>query len=240
MLVEVSKDIWLSECLGIQSYNLKLFQNDEETISEKSEQKLVDIFENVSFAYAKVNVTERSFSAFLESKGFKLIDTNVVFYRNIAHTNKLQAANEIRFAVSVDAENVIDLAERSFIYSRFHADPLIQKNSADRIKKEWVANYFSGKRGSKMVVAIYNKLIVGFALLLINDRTVVIDLIAVDASVRNKGYASAMINFIFDNFADKSVVKVGTQIQNIPSINLYLKHGFRLLEASYVFHFHSK
>ena len=34
-------------------------------------------------------------------------------------------------------------------------------------------------------------------------------------------------------------ITAGTQISNLPSINLYLKLGFKPITSDYVFHFHN-
>ena len=47
-----------------------------------------------------------------------------------------------------------------------------------------------------------------------------------------------MIAFVESQFAP-SVIAVGTQVANLPSVRLYEKLGFRLAAAQYVFHFHN-
>ena len=77
---------------------------------------------------------------------------------------------------------------------------------ADEIKAQWAANFFSGQRGDRLVVAVLNEKpsekIVGFALLATGGRVeVVIDLIAVDEAYRRRGIAAEMIAFIESQFA---------------------------------------
>jgi ribosomal protein S18 acetylase RimI-like enzyme len=134
---------------------------------------------------------------------------------------------------------VVGLARRSFIYSRFHLDKAIPRETADTLKAEWVGNYFTGKRGDQMVVALVDGTIVGFLQLLYGrDKTVTIDLISVDASQRRKGIASDMIAYAEAECGDFKQIRVGTQIANVPSIRLYEKIGFRVTGAQYVFHYH--
>ena len=79
-----------------------------------------------------------------------------------------------------------------------------------------------------MVVALDNNKPVGFLQLIINnDNDLLIDLIGVSAEAQGKGVASSMILFARTKIAH-SMMKVGTQILNIPSVNLYQKLGFLL------------
>jgi ribosomal protein S18 acetylase RimI-like enzyme len=90
-----------------------------------------------------------------------------------------------------------------------------------------------------MIVANYGDKIAGFLQLLhIGADQLVIDLIAVDKTHQGHGIASEMIAFAQNN-TDRSTIKVGTQVANIPSIRLYEKLGFRLCESYYVFHYHN-
>ena len=75
--------------------------------------------------------------------------------------------------------------------------------------------------------------------LIIKEKELIIDLIAVDKKAQGRGVASSMIKFANSNIKRPSI-KVGTQIQNLPSIKLYKKLGFVLTQSDYVFHYHSQ
>jgi len=47
----------------------------------------------------------------------------------------------------------LDIAESAFVYSRFHLDPLVPKELANRVKREWIANYVRRQRGERLLVA---------------------------------------------------------------------------------------
>jgi len=120
-------------------------------------------------------------------------------------------------------------------------DNKISNKISDEIKGKWVGNYFSGKRGDKMIIAKINNKIIGFLQLLKTKNEFIIDLIAIDKNYRNKGIALNMIEFAENYYFEKgySSVIVGTQISNIPSIKLYQKLGFNIEGAKYVFHYHN-
>jgi ribosomal protein S18 acetylase RimI-like enzyme len=168
------------------------------------------------------------------------VDTNVVFEKPIAPAHEFAGYCAVRFVIPSDERQVVELARRSFVYSRFHLDSAIPKAVADTVKAEWVASYFAGKRGDEMVIALVDETVVGFLLLLWgNDGVLTIDLIAVDGNQRRKGIASDMITYAESQCHGCSRIKVGTQLANIPSIRLYEKIGFRMCMSKYVFHYHN-
>lgn len=193
------------------------------------------------FAYAKVGCTDIAGIKALEKVGFKLIDTNVQFDRtsDVAWPKvKLPVGYGVRFATPGDAEAVEQVATTSFVFTRFHLDPLVSNATAGKIKGQWAANYFKGKRGDWMVVVTHHGNVVGFSQLLAKGETVVIDLIAVDSVHQGNGLATAIIEFAGRECGAWRRLLVGTQVSNIPSMRTYEKLGFRMCDSSYVFHYH--
>ena len=175
----------------------------------------------------------------VEWLGFHLVDTNIVFRKPILRNPKCFNNNfQVRFAQQEDREQVAELARKNFTYSRFHLDDEIPSSTADNIKAEWASNFFAGKRGDKLVVALINNVVVGFSLLLESMEDLIIDLIAVDKNQHRQGIASDMITYIEHHLNEFSRIQVGTQLVNVPSIRLYEKMGFRVFSSNYVFHYH--
>ena len=175
----------------------------------------------------------------VERLGFHLVDTNIVFRKPILRNPKCFNNNcQMRFAQQEDREQVAELARKNFTYSRFHLDDEIPSSTANNIKAEWVSNFFAGKRGDKLVVALINNVVVGFSLLLESMEDLIIDLIAVDKNQHRKGIASDMITYVEHHLNEFSRIQVGTQLANVPSIRLYEKMGFRVFASNYVFHYH--
>jgi ribosomal protein S18 acetylase RimI-like enzyme len=145
-------------------------------------------------------------------------------------------------AGAADCAAVRKVAEASFRFSRFHLDPKIPNDVADRIKGDWAENYFRGARGDGMVVAELDGEVAGFLQLLWSGPKLVIDLIAVAPHAARRGLARGMISFAWtkgtgDERGPSSML-VGTQAVNIPSCRLYEGLGFRLSAASIVMHHH--
>ena len=234
------KDEWLSEQIAKSVYQLKVNDLLEDNFTQDWKVfKKCHIKEDY-FVFSKISTNSVNIWQCLEKADFKLIDTNVKFelFGNILSKRNQQKDIEICFAEKIHNQAAGMIARENFIYSRFHLDPLIDNDIASQIKQNWVKNYFSGKRGDEMVLALLNDEPVGFLQLIIKDRELFIDLIGVDKKVQGKGLASAMIKYAEENIIH-TCIKVGTQIGNLPSIKLYQKLGFVLTGSDYVFHYHS-
>lgn len=68
------------------------------------------------------------------------MDTNIQF----SLSKKISSENNynLRFAKSSDEPQIRAIAKKSFKNSRFYKDPNISKNVANKIKEEWVGNFF--------------------------------------------------------------------------------------------------
>ena len=232
------KDEWLGQILGQDVYRLNC--NDEFLNHIKKDPKP---FTNLSsqrvFIYTKIPTTQITAAQVLEQNGFFLVDTNVVFKKNVLAQENSQATNEMRFATSSDQDQVANLAKEAFLYSRFHLDPAFSKIQANKIKEEWVKNFFLKKRGDQMVVAVVNNHVVGFTQLIFGkDKVLTIDLIGTDPQFRRRGIAQEMIDFAQNDCSGFDFIRVGTQVANVASVTLYEKMGFRLETSQYVFHYH--
>ncbi|MEW6664760.1 MAG: GNAT family N-acetyltransferase [Thermodesulfobacteriota bacterium] len=191
------------------------------------------------FAYSKVHVSDYLGARALADLKFRIVETNVTLEKPLGRKRGQTGSGEARLAVPGDREAVAGVAGRSFLYSRFHADPLIPAGMANEIKARWAENFFLGKRGDSMIVAGVGSRITGFLQLLHSERELVIDLIAVDPEFRKRGTARNMITFAANRLDGFDRMRVGTQVANIPSVRLYESLGFRVANATYVFHFHN-
>ncbi len=227
-----NRDHWLSSIL-----EKSVFQIEFRFVSQLAFSKLP---QGPALLMAKVPVTSVQECKHLQELNFFLVDTNIQLQKFRKISGFLVNGFNVRFSSPSDKETIIKIAANSFTYDRFHNDPNISQKKADQIKVEWAKNYFKNTRGDWMVVAECEGIIYGFLQLLHgDDGALVIDLIAVDKSYRHVGVAQKMIDFAVQNCATKTeVVRVGTQIANLPSISLYLKMGFSMTSAQYVFHCH--
>jgi ribosomal protein S18 acetylase RimI-like enzyme len=184
---------------------------------------------------AKVATSNLALANQLERDQFLLVDTTVT----LQLSTYAGGVSKARFAVPEDEPAVRRIAAESFTLSRFHADKEIEADTANRIKEEWAANYFCGKRGDCMLVIEDNGKVAGFLLAIKSNNGAIIDLIAVQTGHRQKGYGKQLVDKLWVQFAGPGAfIRVGTQITNIRSLVFYQKMGFRQEASHYVFHKH--
>jgi ribosomal protein S18 acetylase RimI-like enzyme len=229
----LSPDEWLADILGRPVWRL---------VKGAGVQPLAELFSvETGFAYAKCDVSDVKSVSRLVDKGFRIVDTALTFDGSVSFS--LPSSHVIRTADGRDANAVIGIAASAFRFSRFHLDPDIPLELANRIKSEWAGNFFRGQRGDGMVVAESDGQVAGFLQLIWGiEGVLIIDLIGVRPSFQSRGLGKAMIvhasKFGTGDGRVPAGIMVGTQAANIPSVRLYESLGLRLRSAKYVLHFH--
>jgi ribosomal protein S18 acetylase RimI-like enzyme len=193
------------------------------------------------FATAKIPAQDVRVVEALEAAGFRAVDVALSF--DAEHLDVPTRGARVRFAEARDRDAVVAIAGSAFRFSRFHLDPNLPKALADKVKAEWAANWFNGKRGDGMVVAEDAGAVVGFLQLRWGpERRLVIDLIAVHPEHERRGHARTMVGFAALKGTGAGQLPrgmmVGTQAANVGSIRLYESLGFRLRESKFVLHRH--
>ena len=235
------KDVWLSNVLNKNVFILLTSSDIRENSLLKSFNDLFDQYSQQDlFIYVKVKTNSVRQISRIEDLGFRLIDTNILFTRNPDFNYKKDLKNNIHinFAQDYHKCSIGKIAFNNFSFSRFHLDPHIKNSQANNLKKTWSENFFLGKRGDYMVIAMHDDKPIAFLQLIKREKNLVIDLIAVSSNYRGKNIASSMINFACKNLKCEKII-VGTQISNLPSIKLYQSLGFNPISSDYVFHYHN-
>ncbi len=193
------------------------------------------------FATAKVPTRATADAALLQGLGFQVVDALLSFEAPVARLASSVSPPACRLARADDTAEVVRIAGASFQYSRFHLDPQFPAGLANRIKREWVGNFFKGRRGDLMIVAQTQGRIGGFLLALNAGSKWIIDLIAVDPTMSRRGLGRQMIEYLarwMSEQASGHTIAAGTQAANLGAIGLYESLGFRLVSSSFVLHHH--
>jgi ribosomal protein S18 acetylase RimI-like enzyme len=234
-MVQTQPDAWLQRFLGRPVIRVT------GTVSEgdDSRDKLRAVAAQDAFAYARVPTGDTRAVDVYQAAGFRVVDVSVTLETAGVPPLEPQDLSRARFAGAEDAAAVERVGREGFSLSRFHLDPRIDKAAADEIKAQWAGNFFRGARGDYMVVAGPPGEAAAFLQLLAGaDGVLTIDLIAVAASHRRRGLASAMIRFAAHRCAGVTRLRVGTQAANIDSMRLYQRLGFVVASTAYVLHCH--
>lgn len=197
-----------------------------------------------SLYYSKLPTSDVAMAQALTGIGFAPVDVAVTLSRHTRPPESRSAEVEIAPALPEHHEAVVAIAGTAFRWTRFHLDPLLPDDLADRVKREWVRNCLGGGRGIGVKVALAGGRVAGFLAVLEARRAEgvarVIDLVAVHPEFQGQGFGGALVEaFIRDNGPQADTLLVGTQAANIASIALYEKHGFRVCETQYVLHLHA-
>lgn len=144
-----------------------------------------------------------------------------------------------KLAVQSDQNKLLKIIEYTKGFSRFEVDKLVCKDIIKNYRKQWIKNFFLGKRGSHLIVFKKTQKILGFLLLLKKKKTYSIDLIMSNHTKQRKGVASSMIAYVVNIIMKKGdKLFAGTQKNNKAAINLYKKLGFKQYKTTYIYHLH--
>jgi ribosomal protein S18 acetylase RimI-like enzyme len=225
----IKEDGWLAAILGTPAFRADA--GDVEALPAHMQGR-------TGFYFSKVDTADVATTKKLLSLGFFVTDVNVTFA--VAPSALVRRATTIEVGPTPPGkgEDVMNVARDSFRFTRFHLDPLVTKEAADAVKKEWVRNYVDAKRGDHLFVAAKGGQPIGFLAALKTPTSAIIDLVGVHPTAQREGVGRALIQAFADHYANVDELVVGTQVANIPSVRLYESMGFRLKSSQYVLHLH--
>lgn len=236
-MVELNKDEWLGARIGKPCYRLTIGPS---AVLSRSilQERMEGPRGSGAFVYAHVASSDVAANRALAASDFVLVETSVELSNAMELAPPRPQGVSVRRAVPGDNVAVAQLAYESFTISRFHADPLIADSVARQIKRDWVANFFAGKRGTDLLVAHDNTQVTGFLLLIKEGAVLKIDLIAVRTKSAGMGYASAMLKAAGEEFRDCSTISVTTELRNLDALRLYTRNNFAICGSHHAYHIH--
>ncbi|MEW5818664.1 MAG: GNAT family N-acetyltransferase [Cyanobacteriota bacterium] len=248
--VTIEKNLFDSEILGFNCFKINyLFSKDPNNINQKldllSQVNNFCLKNNVNYILNRTLIADNKTIQALETDGYITTDALITFTRELDNLNSESFKHpdyEINLLEKQSNKyfvNLCELSKISFTEDRFHNDPLILKENADKIYYEWMLNSCRNTC-ENIIVAIDNQndLPVGFVICKIetisNINIGTIVLIATDSNFRNKNIGYNMLIKSLEFFKDHNVeiVQVGTQLSNIPAQRLYLKLLFKPVYGS--------
>ena len=249
--MKIDRDDWLSEVLDYDVFRVSIARNEigKSGVGPDDLESVVAHQRRPgrSFYYAKLPTDQIDAINALASVGYGVVDVSVTFAR-IPSIHCASTSKEVVIEDDVTpahSEAVLDIASSAFAYSRFHLDPQIPNEAANAIKRAWIANYVKRHRGERLMVALLDGEPVGFLAVLASSSEDqpcrVIDLVAVDNDYQGRGVGKALVShFVRRYVGECSLLRVGTQIANVPSMRLYESTGFQVDETAYVMHAHTE
>ena len=236
-------DLWLADSLGRPVYRLSsgapigsagLLQAQMTSLASRAD----------AFFYAKLPTSDVRACLELSRCGFGVVDTALTLSRD---TSAGQTPGGVRLGIATTEQHagVLRIADTCFRWSRFHLDPLIPLEAANRVKHRWLQSYLEGKRGSALYAAEAHGDVAGFLAVLESSqegrRVAIIDLLGVAQEHQGKGVGHALVQLFIQDWRGRAEeLRVGTQAANLRSLRLYEQNGFRMAASDYVLHAHCR
>ncbi len=232
----ITEDRWLAGVLGRPAFRV-------DTGVDPGRVREHAAWQRAAFYYVKVDAQDTAAVRALAEAGFAVVDVNITLDRAPGAVPDVPASVEVHDVRAEDHPAVLDIAGRAFRYSRFHLDPLIPRALAHRLRREWIASYLRGARGERLLVASTEGTPAGFLAILAAEvdgkAARVIDLVAVAPEAQRLGAGTALVaEFIRVASPQCDRLRVGTQVANTPSLRLYERLGFQIVDSAYVLHLH--
>jgi len=221
-----------------QISNLKILKaknalNDFELYQKWCSQKEIDL-SSCRLPHSQVNE-----SHLLESKGFKFIELNYQpILANLALLSLPASSIEIIEAEECDKTALANVAEIIFHNERFHIDPNIETNLANKRYRTWVENAFKQDHQKIFKCILNTEIIAFFVVEYPKFGHCFWSLVGVLPEFQGKGLGKKVWRAMLKHHQEELISTVSTSISshNIPVFNLYVALGFRFPEPYTTFH----
>jgi ribosomal protein S18 acetylase RimI-like enzyme len=227
---KITKDNFITKHLGTKSFIGKNIEKEKD---------LLEINRLKKPFFLTIKNKKKLNKAYRKKLNAKLV-CKLINFEKISQGKEKSILN-CRKVRKKDATEIKKIALEKTSNSRFFNDKKLPSHFRENIRKNWVMNFFSKKRGDEMIVALNkNKKILGFLLLKINKKKLIVDILATRKKSQNLGVATSLINYINNKFMYKKNVTLiaGTQSNNTSAKNFYKKNGFIEMNMIYVYHKH--
>ena len=223
----IKKLKWDSEFFGYDVGKVVIEENqvvsEQELIKESYPFKLVYIFSDIK----------------LDFKHFKskLVDIKTTFYKK-----QLAWEENPEFIHCKDepaaCNNLRQLALESGVFSRFKRDNNFTNNEFEKLYSQWINDSIKKINADHIIVYKENNICKGFVSLKFQKEIAEIGLMAVDEDSRGEGIGLTLLGFINNLSRSKGFpeMRVTTQFENIPAMQLYEKAGYTILSKQYIYH----
>ncbi len=163
----------------------------------------------------------------LVSAGFEVVDGIVALKRELENLEPTHFP-QVRLATAQDAREVAELAGRTFRFSRFHNDPAIYREQADKVHYEWAWNSCLGKAADAVLLWVEGGRIAGFSTVALKGDTATIVLVAVADEYSGHGIAGKLTLKCCEWMKSRGVryARVQTQSHNVAAQTVYKRSGF--------------
>jgi len=178
-------------------------------------------------------------SMFLEQAGFRFVE--MVLHPHVADLQGYSCAPQglrVERAVESDLTDIEAIATRAFGYERFHADPRLQPDLADRRYQTWVRNSCNHAQQRLYKISDGPDLVAFFVTENHPDGLCYWHLTAIAPELQGRGYGKRVWREMLRHHQREGMARVATTIaaRNTPVLNLYSSLDFRFQPPEMTFH----
>lgn len=225
---------WDTDYFGFNSARVNL----QEPVDEKAQNEIISFCSGYDFITISNNGNLKENNEWI-GKGTNafLADVNIQFSKELDTSSIYQ--DEATYVLNdyPHNERVVNIASNSFQYSRFYNDSLLPEELAKNIYVHWTQSSFS-QENKYFILCQRESEIAGYMIFSINENIASVELIAVDKDYQRQKVGKSLVNKL-EEFASNrgvTVLKVGTQVNNISAIQFYTRMGFTYVSCGSVYH----
>lgn len=225
---------WDTDYFGVSSARVNL----NGIIEEKSQEDIIAFCKAYDFVTISNidNIKENNRWIGNRTNAF-LADMNIQFLKVL--TDKPDYQCEKNYVAESLSRNVqiIDIAKKSFNYSRFFNDPKLPQDQANKIYLHWTDCAF-GQDNKYFVLSEREGNVAGYILFSFNGDSSVIELIAVDEKYQGQRVGKSLVHTMESFVIDRGIkkIKVGTQVNNVSAVQFYSAMEFKYVSCGSMYH----
>lgn len=225
---------WDTDYFGVSSARV----NFSGIVDEKGQEEVVGFCKAYDFVTISNlgNKKENNYWIGNQTNAF-LADMNIQFVKALANSPNYKdtvtyVANKLPYN-----GNIINIANKSFDYSRFFNDPKLPIIQAENIYMYWTECAFE-QENKYFVISEREGNIAGYILFSMMEDSSVIELIAVDKKYQGQRVGTSLVQTMESYVIGQGInkIKVGTQVNNISAAQFYMKMKFIYVSCGSVYH----
>ncbi len=224
---------WDTDYFGVNSARVNL----NGIVSEKNQDEIIKFCKKYDFITISNsnNIKENNYWIGNKTSAF-LADLNIQFLK-VIDKQECQVQDTYVANNFYRNEQIINIARKSFIYSRFFNDPKLPEEKAKNIYLHWTECAFDQK-DKYFVICEKEGNVVGYILFSFKEDSSVIELIAVDEKYQGQKVGKSLINTMESFVIDLGIkkIKVGTQVNNKFAVQFYTAMEFKYVSCDSMYH----
>jgi ribosomal protein S18 acetylase RimI-like enzyme len=235
---------WDSELFGFPFYELKCAATEPDLLSRHLGDGLDSLpRDRACLVLARLSPEQTRIAGILAQSGFYPVETMLDFDLILTKLNLIlkhdHAHYRFRRATSDDLPAVCDIARGAFAADRFHMDPNIPSDKADRRYAGWVERSFGAQDQVFVLEETNPARVIGFIQCRdLAPRVVDVCLGAVRRDIQKSGAGVQMYQQLFLDYRARGYRKAVTHVSlnNLSGVKLTLRYGFTISNAALCMH----